>query len=216
MPDVTDPGRCPTCGGPGEMQHQRHLTQAEYELTPEGLRPIDGWATRTVKTCGDHEVPGFCVHAQAEPEPCAICHAAPGQECAKPDGSPRPVPHPGRDLVPPSQTCSHAHRADCGGHGACVCSEDDAPPARAPRIIGAPTDAERLASAGFPPGVLDAVALLGRHGIDPALVRGQFRAGLTQTGEPAILFDYVTAPDDGHGHEVVELRVIPIDVPPQG
>jgi len=58
-----------------------------------------------------------------------------------------------------------------------------------------------------------ALGWLAQHGIDLGKVRGGFRTGYTQDNRPAILFGYATAPDDGHGHEVVQLRIEPIDGP---
>jgi hypothetical protein len=202
------------CGQPVEAQHQQHLTRAEYDALPEGLRPVDGYATKAVFTCGDCAPGPFCVHPGADPVPCPTCNAQPGINCVKADGSERIHPHPSRTAAQPvAETCRHAHREDCDPAN-CRCTGDDQAPVRAPRGPADATPFPDLSGPGIDPAMLiDAVAFLARHGIDRALVRGQFRSGFTQDNRPALLFDYVTTPDDGHGHEVVELRAVPVDVP---
>jgi hypothetical protein len=203
------------CGQPVEAQHQRHLTQAEYDALPEGLRPNDGWATAAVKTCGDCAPPPFCEHPDATPVPCPTCGALPGDQCVRADGGGvRIHPHPARAAAQPvPETCRHAHREDCD-HRDCRCTGDDQPPVRAGRSTipgGAPPD---LSALGFPIEMIPAaMQWLAAHGIDRTLVRGGFRSGFTQDNRAALLFDYVTASDDGHGHEVVELRVMPVETP---
>lgn len=125
---------CHRCGGRPEAQWQRHATDAEYAAMADSrLRPIDGRLTVTVLGCGDHELDPFCEHAPPEPVPCPICQAAPGMLCSRPDGSPRRRTHRERDDVQPTiDTCTHAHRPDCGGYGQCQCSADDPDPARTP------------------------------------------------------------------------------------
>lgn len=212
MPAVTrDP--C-ACGQPVEQQHLRHLTKAEYDALPEAFRPIDGYAVTPVFTCWDCAPAPICEHPEPAPVPCPSCGAQDEQECAKADGTPRLHPHPARAAAQPQPgPCLHAHREDCD-HRACRCGPGDEPPARVPRIVGASGETQQLADLGFPPAMLPAAAAwLAEHRIDPSLVRGDFRTGLTQTGESAMLFDYATAPDDGHGHEVVELRIVPVGGP---
>jgi hypothetical protein len=212
MPPVTQ-GAC-ACGQPIEAQHQRHLTAEEYDAIPEGLRPIDGYATKSVFTCGDCAPDPFCEHPDAEPVPCPTCRAVPGYACLKADGGPRLRPHPARAAAQPvSETCRHAHREDCD-HRACVCTGDGEQPVRPLRSAIPGGAAPDLSALGFPIEMLPvAMQWLAAHGIDRTLVRGGFRTGFTQSNEPAMLFDYVTAPDDGHGHEVVQLRIVPVDGP---
>ena len=202
------------CGQSVEAQHQQHLTQAEYDALPEGLRPIDGYAVKAVFTCGDCALPPFCEHPAGGEVPCPTCDAQPGSHCTKANGSLRLHPHPARTAAQPvAETCRHAHREDCD-YRDCRCTGEDQPPVRAPRRPGDPTAPPDLSALGFDPNMLvDAVAFLAAHGIDKDLVRGGFRSGFTQDNRPAMRFDYVTAPDDGHGHEVVELRIVPVDGP---
>ena len=111
------------------------------------------------------------------------------------------------------RTRRHAHRETCTEPRECQCSSDDEPPARVPRTFLPPTINEQAATLGFPPELLPIAArLLTDYHIDPARVRGGFRTGRTQLGDkPAILFDYATGRDDGHGHEIVETRVVPVE-----
>lgn len=207
------------CGQPVEAQHQRHLTVEEYAALPEGLRPIDGYATRAVRTCGDCAPPPFCEHpGPAEPEPCPSCGSAPGEACAKADGSPRLYPHPSRNTVAVIETCRHAHREDCPGHAdGCPCTGDEPAPVRPARSAD-PADAPPdLSGLGFPPEMIPAAAVwLAQNRIDLRLVRGGFRAGCTQDNRPAVLFDYAEPGADGrpvvdeHGHEEVALRIVPL------
>jgi hypothetical protein len=125
---------CHRCGAPAEHQHQRHATQAEYDRIDEDHRPINGRMTIAVDSCGDHAVEPFCVHTAAEPQPCPACHAPIGEPCVKPDGTRRPVEHPGRISEPAYDSCRHAHREDCGGYGACHCAAEDPEPVRTPRV----------------------------------------------------------------------------------
>jgi hypothetical protein len=213
------------CGEPIEPQHQRHLTQAEYDTIPEGLRPIDGYATVAVYTCGDCAPPPFCGHPDDAPVPCPSCGAPDGAHCTKADGSLRVHPHPSRTAAqpPPPETCRHAHREDCDPRG-CRCTGDDPPPAR-PTRLPAPADAPPdLSGLGFPPEMIPAAAAwLAANGVNPALVRGpkggQFRLGLTQDNRAALLFEYASPGadgrpvTDGHGHEEIELRTVPIPEP---
>lgn len=202
------------CGQPNETSYQRHLTQAEYDALPDGLRPIDGYAVTAVGTCGDCAPAPICQHGAADPAPCPVCHAAPGEACTKPDGSARPVEHRERaDAQPQIDTCRHAHREDCTSPAGCQCSGGDQPPARAPRVILPPTQQQTLTDLGIPPAILaHAVELIAQRGIDVSRVRGGFRTGYTQDNKPAILFDYATG-TDAHGREQVETRIEPIDMP---
>lgn len=139
---------CHRCGGRGEAQWQRHATDAEYAaMADSNLRPIDGRLTITVLGCGDHELDPFCEHAPPEPAPCPACQALPGTSCAKPDGSPRRE-HPERaEAQPVIDTCTHAHRSDCGGYGQCQCSVDDPEPVRTPyEPLPTVSPAERVAA----------------------------------------------------------------------
>jgi len=209
---ATSVDTCP-CGAPVEAAYQRHATQAEYDALPEGLRPIDGHATIAVRVCGDCHPGTICRHPDTTPAPCPRCKAEPGTQCVKPDGSPRPAEHRERAAAQPApDVCRHAHQETCTDPRACACTGDDQPPARAPRIVGQPPEGQRLADLGFPPAMLPvALGWLAQRGIDLALVRGGFRSGYTQDNQPAILFDYATGQDDGHGHEQVELRIEPIE-----
>lgn len=212
MPDT--PSTPCTCGQPVEAQYQRHATQAEYDAIPQGLKPIDGVALIAVKCCGDC-LPPPCQHPAAEPATCPGCGAKPGQPCTGRNGGPRPVPHSARAAAQPhTETCRHAHRETCTDPGACQCNSDDPSPVRAPRVTLPPTVQAQAAALGFPPAMLPIAAqFLADHDIDPARIRGQVRAGFTQDNRPALLLDYATGVDDGHGHEVVELRIIPVDLP---
>ena len=204
---------CP-CGRPVECAYQRHLTQPEYDALPESLRPIDGWATTLVRVCGDCHPGQICQHPDAAPVPCPVCHAEPGAQCTRPDGSPRLVEHRERaDAQPQPETCTHAHRDTCTSPRGCQCSGDDQPPARLPRVILPPTQQQILTDLGVAPAMLArAVELIAQRGIDVSRVRGGFRTGLTQDNRPAILFDYATG-TDAHGREQVELRIEPIQLP---
>lgn len=204
---------CP-CGAPVEAAYQRHLTQAEYDALPEGLKPIDGYATIAVRVCGDCHPGPICEHPDTAPVPCPTCNAQPGQSCTKPDGSLRPVEHPQRATAQPvPETCRHAHRETCTDPRHCACTGDDPQPARAPRIIVPPSQQAQLADLGMPPGLLmHAAQWAAEHGIDPGKVRGGFRTGYTQDNRPAILFDYATG-TDSHGRETVQLRIEPIETP---
>lgn len=209
--DTRPPG---ACGHPAEMQYPRHLTETEYAALPDGLKPIDGYAVTSVPVCGDCHPGPICEHPDATPVPCPACHAQPGTPCTKPDGTARACEHPERAATQPApDTCRHAHRETCTEPRECQCSGDDEPPARIPRTLLPPTINEQAAALGFPPELLPIAArLLAEHHIDPARVRGGFRTGRTQLGnQPAILFDYATGQDDGHGHEIVETRVVPVE-----
>jgi hypothetical protein len=151
--DVThrsEPDRagCHHCGAPAEVQWQRHATDAEYEaIATSTLRPTDGRLTVAVLACGDHEIEPFCQHAPPEPAPCPTCQAAPGSLCSRADGSPRRRTHPEREVQPIIDTCTHAHRADCGGYGQCRCSADDPAPPRTPYdALPSVSPAERVAA----------------------------------------------------------------------
>lgn len=206
-------GLC-ACGQPAEMQYQRHATQAEYDTLPDGLKPIDGIALVAVRVCGDCLPPPICEHPDATPAPCPDCHAQPGTSCTGRNGGTRAVDHPARLAAQPQpETCTHAHRENCSDPRKCQCTGDDPLPVRIPRAFVPPTVHEQAAALGFPPELLPVAArLLADHGIDPARVRGGFRTGRTQLGnQAAILFDYATGGDDGHGHEIVETRVVPVE-----
>ena len=213
MPAPTETTDLCPCGQNVEAQYQRHATQAEYDALPEGLKPIDGVALIAVKTCGDCLPPDPCQHQAAEPVPCPDCQAQPGKPCTGRNGGPRPVPHATRAAAQPAPvTCRHAHRETCSDPRHCQCTGDDEPPRRAPRVILPPTAQDQAAALGLPPDMLPhALQWLTAHGIDPGKVRGGFRTGLTQDNRPAILFDYVIGADDGHGHELVETRAVPIE-----
>lgn len=136
MPD------CRTCGAPAEMQWRRHATDAEAEAhwaaleaniiasgNPGYIQDRSGPVHVTEYGCGDHALTADCTHPEPVPAPCPDCHAAPGEPCLKPDGSPRPVEHPARSAAQPQiETCDHAHAADCGGYGACHCDDPGDPP----------------------------------------------------------------------------------------
>lgn len=206
-------GSC-ACGQSVEMQYQRHATAQEYDALPDGLKPIDGIALIAVRVCGDCHPGPICEHPDATPVPCPDCGAQPGTPCTGRNGGPRAVDHPARQAAQPQpETCRHAHREDCTDPRECQCSGDDAPPARIPRAFVPPTMQEQADALGFPPAFLPVAAkLLADHHIDPARVRGGFRTGRTQLGnQPAILFDYATGQEDGHGHENVETRVVPVE-----
>jgi hypothetical protein len=202
------------CGQPNEGAYQRHLAQAEYDALPDELKPIDGYAVTAVHACGDCLPDPICAHPDEGPVPCPVCHAEPGAQCTKPDGSPRPVGHRERAAAQPRpDTCTHAHREDCTSPDACQCSGDDQPPARLPRVILPPTQQQILTDLGVAPAMLArAVELIAQRGIDPTRVRGGFRTGLTQDNRPAILFDYAVG-TDAHGREQTETRIEPIEVP---
>lgn len=51
-----------TCDRMAEVQYQRHAGPEEFASIPEGLRPIDGVATRAVFVCAAHEPPPTEVH----------------------------------------------------------------------------------------------------------------------------------------------------------
>ena len=203
---------CP-CGQPVEAQYQRYLPADKYNALPEGLKPIDGYAVEAVKCCWDCHPGPICQHPDATPVPCPVCKAAPGDPCVKADGSPRLGNHRERAAAQPAPvTCRHAHREDCTDPRQCQCGSDDEPPRRAPRVILQPSAQDQAAALGLPPGMLPhALQWLTAHGIDPGKVRGGFRTGLTQDNRPAILFDYPTGADDGHGHEVTETRAVPVE-----
>lgn len=202
------------CGAPVEAAYQRHATQAEYDALPEGLRPIDGYAVVAVPVCGDCHPAPICEHGDTGPAPCPTCNAQPGDACTKTGGGQRLFEHPARGQAQPvPETCSHAHRETCTDPRECACTGDDPPPARAPRLIVPPTQQSLLADLGMPPAMLmHAAQWAGQHGIDLARVRGGFRTGRTQTGRPAVLFDYATGTDT-HGREQTELRTVPVDAP---
>lgn len=204
-------GSC-ACGQPVEMQYQRHATQAEYDTLPDGLKPIDGIALVAVRVCGDCHPAPICQHPDDAPVPCPDCHAQPGAPCTGRNGGPRAVDHPARLAAQPKpETCRHAHREDCTDPRECQCTGDEPAPVRIPRAFVAPTAHEQAAALGFPPAFLPVAArLLADNHIDPRRVRGGLRTGLTQDNRPAILFDYADG-DDGHGHEVVETRVVPVE-----
>ena len=204
--------RCP-CGAPVESAYQRHATQAEYDALPEELRPIDGVATIAVRVCGDCHPGPICTHPDVGPAPCPVCQAAPGDPCVKPDGGQRMVEHRERaDAQPEIDVCRHHHRETCTDPHHCRCTGDDQPPVRAPRLIQPPTGQQVFQELDMPSEMLlHAAAWAASRGIDPARVRSPFRKGLTQDNRPAMLFDYAEAPDDGHGHEVVRLRVEPVE-----
>jgi len=197
-----------------EAAYQRHATQAEYDALPEGLKPIDGYATIAVKVCGDCLPGPICQHPAAVPVPCPVCKAQPGAQCTKPDGSPRPTEHRERAAAQPApQTCRHAHREDCTDPRHCQCTGDDPAPVRVPRVIAPPDQLAQFAHLGMPPGMAPhALEWAAAHDIDLSKVRGGFRTGYTQDNRPAILFDYATG-DDAHGHETVQLRIEPIETP---
>lgn len=201
------------CGQAAEAAYQRHATQAEYDALPEGLKPIDGVATIAVRVCGDCHPGPICSHPDSGPVPCPVCSAAPGNPCVKPDGAPRTIEHRERTAVQPEiDLCRHHHRETCTDPRACRCTGDDQPPVRAPRLILSASEPQRFAELDMPPEMLLHAAEWAAHrGIDPTRVRSPFRKGLTQDNRPAILFDYAEAPDDGHGHEVVELRIEPVE-----
>ena len=214
MPRTTATADLCACGQQVEAQYQRHATQTEYDALPDGLKPIDGIALIAVRCCGDCLPPPICEHPDDTPVPCPDCGAQPGTQCIGRNGGPRAVEHPARLTAQPApETCRPAHREDCLDPRECQCSGDDEPPARIPRTLLPPTINEQAAALGFPPELLPAAAqLLADHHIDPTRVRGGFRTGRTQLGDkPAILFDYATGRDDGHGHETVETRVIPVE-----
>ena len=201
------------CGAPVEAQYPRHATQRECDALSEALRPIDGTATVAVRVCGDSLPAPICEHPDARPAPCPVCNAQPGAQCVKPDGSPRPAEHRERVAAQPAiEHCRHVHREDCTDPRRCQCTGDDQPPVRAPRLILPPGEQTVLADLGMPPALLmHAAEWAAERGIDLTRVRSQFRPGLTQYNRPAMLFDYAEADDDGHGHEVVRLRVEPIE-----
>lgn len=211
MPSTAPTDLC-ACGQPAEAQYQRHATQAEYDALPDGLKPIDGIALIAVRCCGDCLPPAICQHPDDTPVPCPDCGAQPGTPCTGSHGGTRAVDHPARQAAQPApETCRHAHREYCTDPRQCQCSGDEPPPVRIPRTLRAPTVHEQAAALGFPPELLPVAArLLADHHIDPARVRGGFRTGLTQDNRPAILFDYATG-DDGHGHELLETRVVPVE-----
>jgi len=204
---------CP-CGAPVEAAYQRHLTQAEYDALPEGLKPIDGYATIAVWACGDCHPGPICQHPAAEPAACPTCNAQPGEQCVKADGTVRPHEHPARqDAQPVPDTCTHAHRETCTDPRTCQCTGQDEPPGRLPRVVLPPTVQASLADLGVPPAMLPhAAQWAAERGIDIARVRGGLRSGLTQDNRPALLFDYATG-IDAHGREQTELRIEPIETP---
>lgn len=212
MPTTAPTDLC-ACGQQVEAQYQRHATQAEYDALPDGLKPIDGIALIAVRCCGDCLPPPICEHPDATPVPCPDCHAQPAQPCTGRNGGPRAVEHPARQAAQPTpDTCTHAHRQDCLDPRQCQCTSDDPTPVRQPRTFLPATVQDQAAALGFPPALLPIAAkLLADHEIDPARVRGGFRSGYTQDNRPAILFDYATDRDDGHGHEIVETRVVPVE-----
>lgn len=135
MPD------CRTCGAPAEMQWRRHATDAEAEAhwaaleanivasgNPDYVQDRSGPVHVTEYGCGDHALTATCTHLEPQPVPCPDCRAVPGVPCVKPDGTMRPVEHPARVSAQPQiDTCDHAHDADCGGYGACHCTDTSAP-----------------------------------------------------------------------------------------
>lgn len=202
---------CP-CGATVEAAYPRHATRAEYDALPEGLKPIDGYAVTAVRVCGDCLPGPICAHPDPDPAPCPVCHAPPGEQCVKPGGTPRTVEHRERATAHPApETCAHAHRETCTDPRACACSGDDPPPARAPRIIHPAGPQQQLADLGVPVAMIPtALDWAHRHDVDLTRVRGGFRSGYTQDNRPAFLFDYAQG-DDGHGHEVLQPRVEPLD-----
>jgi hypothetical protein len=146
LKNATPAPACHHCDAPAEHQHQRHLTQAEYDGLGDMLKPIDGRATLAVLSCGDHALPPYCTHTMQAEQPCPTCHAPAGQACTKGDGTERLVEHPARAAAKPKlEMCRHAHREDCAGYGACHCTPDDAEPEREPRIPPPDDRAERAA-----------------------------------------------------------------------
>lgn len=127
---------CHHCSEPAEMQWPRHAADAEAAAhwnaleanihasgTPGYIQDRSGDVHVTVHGCGDHALGPACEHPDLTPAPCPACHAQPGQPCTKPDGSQRPVEHPARIAAQPqSETCTHAHDANCGGYGNCRCA----------------------------------------------------------------------------------------------
>lgn len=210
---ITEARPLGACGHRAEMAYQRHADEDEYNLIPDALKPIDGIALIAVLVCGDCHPGPICEHPDDTPAPCPTCHAQPGQSCTRPDGTPRACDHPERATAQPTpDTCTHAHRQDCTNPRDCQCTADDPTPVRHPRTFLPATIHDQAAQLGFPPELLPIAAqLLADHHIDPARVRGGFRSGYTQDNRPAILFDYATGGDDGHGHETVETRVVPIE-----
>lgn len=199
------------CGHRAEMAYQRHLTETEYAALPDGLKPIDGYAVTSVLVCGDCHPGPICQHPDDTPAPCPTCHAKPGQSCTKPDGTLRACEHPERAATQPQpDTCTHAHRQDCLDPRECQCTGDDPAPVRIPRTFLPATAHEQAAQLGFPPALLPIAAqLLADNRLDLTRVR-EVRSGYTQDNRPALLIDYATG-DDGHGHETVETRVIPVE-----
>ena len=212
MPSTAPTDLC-ACGQPAEAQYQRHATAQEYDTLPDGLKPIDGIALVAVRCCGDCLPPPICEHPDTTPAPCPDCHAEPGQPCTGRGGGTRAIDHPARQAAQPQpETCTHAHRENCSDPRECACTGDDPAPSRIPRTFVAPTMHEQAAALGFPPQLLPVAArLLADNHIDVSRVRGGFRTGHTQDNRPAILFDYATGGDDGHGHETLETRVIPVE-----
>jgi len=126
------------CNEAASAQTQRHATQAEYDAIPEGLKPLDGYATKPVFGCDDCADDGafepFCEHTPAPAPPCPTCGAAGDQPCTKKDRAASRAKgwHGGR-TAPVAEPCRHAHREDCEIFTGCQCSSDDQPPARMPR-----------------------------------------------------------------------------------
>lgn len=222
VPDVREqPDTC-ACGAPVEASYQRHLTQHEYDALPDGLKPIDGIATSAVRCCGDCLPEPICQHPPTDPVPCPVCHAAPGQYCTRPNGGRRITEHRQRAAAQPvAETCTHAHRETCTDPRACPCTGQDEPPVRLPRTFVPLGADQQLAGLGFPLArIPDAVEWIARHQVNPALVRGEFRTGFTQDNQPALLFEYAEPGPfgvprlDAHGHEIVNLRIEPVELPP--
>jgi hypothetical protein len=213
-PPTVAAGRvCHRCGAPAELQAQRHATEAEYGALSENFLPIDGRATVAVYSCGNHDLPAFCEHTDTAPQPCPDCHANPGQPCTKPDGSARLVEHAARrDAQPQPDVCRHAHREDCGGHGACVCTADDSEPVR-PRRPAGPLPGPVMTHLTIPVHV--AQMLLAQAGVPWTRVR-EVRTGYTQENQLALFADvFQYGPDgvqltDPHGAPITESVTVPL------
>ena len=135
------------CTRPATAQYAKHLSLDEYNAIPEQRRPVDGVAVKPVFVCEDHLPPDPCDHTgdqTADAPPCPQCGVTDGP-CLTPDGAPREQHHNARLYAPPPEPAPHihAHRDDCGGHGACNC-RNDAPPEREPGVMPPPADPEAM------------------------------------------------------------------------
>lgn len=209
--------QAPECEQIAVRQTLRHATLAEYDALPEAYKPIDGVAMKPVYACdGDAHTEAtlpFCTHPVPAIPPCPTCGASGTDSCTTANGSPRTIAHAVRPTRPEYETCTHAHREDCGVFDGCQCSMSDQPPARTPRQIL--HDPRPDGSRSQIPWEL-AKPLIEQWDI-PLWTVFDYATGQAQDTAPALIVTYKLLDDqgnlanDGHGHEVLETVAIPLD-----